>query len=156
MIVIYYQYYGIYPTKTFTAIAPFWSGGISTNTCGDIFYRETNDSNTLGLISADIRNAFDLNFHATWTFIVTYHRVCKWRYDDFFSGSNSLTNSFQILITTDGYTSYTIYNLIIYNYKFYVKNINFFFFQFLIKKIDIFKIYFQNFILFYSFKLYLK
>jgi hypothetical protein len=40
----------IYPNNIFTAIAPFWSD-IDTNECGDIYFRETKDMNTLSLIS---------------------------------------------------------------------------------------------------------
>jgi hypothetical protein len=87
-----------YPNSIFTAIAPFWSD-IDTTSCGDIYYRETTDTNTLSLISND------LNFRATWAFIVTYDRVCK--YGPPYDG---LTNSFQIVITTNGNASYTIYN----------------------------------------------
>ncbi len=68
----------------------------------DIYYRETIDSNTLSIISMDIRNAFNLNFRATWAFIITYDRVIRF--------NAVIENSFQLLITTDGYTSYAIYN----------------------------------------------
>jgi hypothetical protein len=75
-----------YPNSIFTAIAPFWSD-IDTRQCGDIYYRETTNLNTLSLISND------LNFRATWAFIVTYDRVCK--YGPPYDG---LTNSFQIVL----------------------------------------------------------
>jgi hypothetical protein len=87
-----------YPNNRFTAIAPFWSD-IDTRVCGDIYYRETTDTNTLSLISNDF------NFQATWAFIVTYDRVCK--YGPPYDG---LTNSFQIVITTNGSSFFTIYN----------------------------------------------
>jgi hypothetical protein len=92
-----------YPNNRFTAIAPFWSD-IDTRVCGDIYYRETTNLNTLSLISADIQKAFDLNFRATWAFIVTYDRVCRWASND------NLTNSFQIVITTNGSSFFKIYN----------------------------------------------
>jgi hypothetical protein len=93
----------IYPNNIFSAIAPFWSD-IDTTRCGNIYYRETTNLTTLSLISKDIQNGFDLNFLAKWAFIVTYDRVCR------FHSFDGLTNSFQIVITTDGSSSYIIYN----------------------------------------------
>ena len=93
-----------YPNNLFTALTPFWSD-IDTTSCGDIYYRETLNIQTLNRISIDIQNSLKINFRATWAFIVTFDRVCKYS-----SFSNSIVNSFQIVITADGSTSYVIYN----------------------------------------------
>jgi hypothetical protein len=93
-----------YPNNEFSALAPFWSH-IDTVRCGDIYYRETIDTDILRRISEDIKKSFNHSSSITWAFIVTFHGVCTW--DSFLQ---SLTNTFQIVITTDVNSSYAIYN----------------------------------------------
>ena len=84
-------------------LAAFWSD-ISTFECGNLYYRETMQTGILRLISNDIQKSFKCSFQATWAFIVTFDKVCQ-------SGKTTkITNSFQIVITTDDNTSYAIYN----------------------------------------------
>jgi hypothetical protein len=95
-----------YPNNLFTVIAPFWSN-VNITRCGSINAYETISCERLSEISADIRNRTNVNFRATWAYVVTYSGVCP-------CCVNSLDiikrNSFQVVITTDGYTSYTIFN----------------------------------------------
>ena len=100
-------YPSYFQTNNYKIIAPFWSN-IYTEKCGDIYYRETANYQTLSMISTDIQNinsSFS-SFQAVRAIIITWDRVCAYN----LSISNSYTNTFQLALITNGSISYAIYN----------------------------------------------
>ena len=90
-----------FPVVGFVCITPFWND-IDTTKGGDIYYREINDTLLLNDISVDISNTVEY-FNATWAYLVTWYDVASFE-------TSNLRNTFQVLITTDGYKSYSIFN----------------------------------------------
>ncbi|KAM4772091.1 sushi, nidogen and EGF-like domain-containing protein 1 [Rhinophrynus dorsalis] len=87
-------------------VAAFWAD-VDNRRGGDVFYRETEDPRVLRLASLDVRTYFpELPvFSATWVFIATWQRVT------FYGGdATSPVNTFQIVLITDGFRSFTIFN----------------------------------------------
>ncbi|XP_078360280.1 dendrite extension defective protein 1-like [Oculina patagonica] len=89
-------------------VAPFWAD-VDTNYGGDVYYRETTDTNLLQKATDDITaNFFEHHtFKATWLYITTWYEVA-------FHGASgeyaSKTNNFQAVLITNGSHSFAIFN----------------------------------------------
>ncbi|XP_048768432.2 protein mesh-like [Ostrea edulis] len=89
-------------------IAPFWAD-VDTTRGGTVWYRETTDDDLLNRASEEVRTYFPqfYRFKASWLFVATWDRV------SFYGctlSSCSKTNTFQVLLITNGQHSFTIYN----------------------------------------------
>ncbi|XP_012826283.1 sushi, nidogen and EGF-like domain-containing protein 1 isoform X1 [Xenopus tropicalis] len=87
-------------------VAAFWAD-VDNRRGGNVFYRETEDLVIVDRATRDVRTYFPElpDFHSTWVFIATWHRVT------FYGGdSTSPVNTFQIVLITDGLRSFTIFN----------------------------------------------
>lgn len=99
-------YYGP-PSKfplRYPVIAPYWSE--QDFRFGYIFYRETNKSDDLDKIKLDLVQAYSnlTDFKPKGALIFTWYNVTE------SNGNNSLKNTFQAIITTNGSLTYLIYN----------------------------------------------
>ena len=88
--------------KLVPVIAPFYSD-ITTTIGSDIFYREEINSAKLIRIKEDV-NLIDLSFDPKWALIVTWYQV------SLVNGDTNKKNTFQTVLTTNGTTSYVIFN----------------------------------------------
>jgi hypothetical protein len=85
-------------------IAPFWAD-INTRNGGNIYYRETTDSELQDKAAIEVRLAYPnlSSFSAGWLFIATWDQVA------FFGTCNSnLRNTFQLILATDNTYSFAI------------------------------------------------
>ncbi|XP_013419198.1 sushi domain-containing protein 2 [Lingula anatina] len=88
-------------------IAPFWADVDTTENHGRVFYRQTTDLSILNRATSDIRAAFvsQSKFTASWAFVCTYDDVT------YFGGSSiTNTNTFQVVLVTNGRHSFAIFN----------------------------------------------
>ncbi|XP_013419175.1 sushi domain-containing protein 2 [Lingula anatina] len=88
-------------------IAPFWADIDTSRNTGRVYYRQTTSEAVLNKTDEDVRRAFVVlsNFNATWAFVCTYAGVT------FYGGSSTTpTNTFQVVLTTDGRHSFVIFN----------------------------------------------
>ncbi|XP_023931054.1 protein mesh [Lingula anatina] len=88
-------------------IAPFWADVDTRENHGRVFYRQTTDRSILNRATSDIRAAFvsQSKFTASWAFVCTYDDVT------YFGGNyRSSTNTFQVVLVTDGRHSFAIFN----------------------------------------------
>ncbi|RNA26539.1 sushi domain-containing 2-like [Brachionus plicatilis] len=92
-----------FPTLKNFIIAPFWTD-IDITKGGEIYHREITDQTTLDQISHEISGSF-ARFVAIWAYLVTWHEVAP-----FLSDNSTHRNTFQVLITTNGFNSYAILN----------------------------------------------
>ncbi|XP_028517426.1 sushi, nidogen and EGF-like domain-containing protein 1 [Exaiptasia diaphana] len=92
---------------TKSMIAPFL-GDIDTDDGGAIWYRQNTTNQLLEEASTDVRKAFPefQHFSAVWMFVATWEKV------PFFQSSNpqSITNTFQSVLLTDGNYSFVRFN----------------------------------------------
>ncbi|XP_067851680.1 sushi, nidogen and EGF-like domain-containing protein 1 isoform X2 [Heptranchias perlo] len=87
-------------------VAAFWAD-VDNRRAGEVFYRETKDPAILQSATDDIRRYFPEleEFSTRWALVATWYRVT------FFGGSSfSPVNTFQIVLVTDGESSFTIFN----------------------------------------------
>ncbi|NXB71204.1 TECTA protein, partial [Donacobius atricapilla] len=85
-------------------VAPYWAD-VDNVLGGDIFYRQTTNSELLEDISRDITQYFPKNpFTATWALVVTWDHVA------YYGSSSEKGNTFQAVLTTDSKMSYVIFN----------------------------------------------
>ncbi|KAM9299510.1 alpha-tectorin-like [Gastrophryne carolinensis] len=85
-------------------ITPFWAD-VDNELGGTVYYRETRDSAVLERITSDMKKHLpELNFKATWAFIVTWHDVV------FHGAAVKKRNTFQAVLTTDGFKYLAIFN----------------------------------------------
>lgn len=90
-----------FPTST-PLIALFW-GDINTVTNGQIYYRESSSESDLKRAKDEIMNTFSIAFKPTRAYIITFDQVAA------YGGTFIETNSFQLVIATDGKITYLIY-----------------------------------------------
>ena len=97
----------IFHHNNIKALAPFWSD-INTERCGEIYYREATNIQTLMMISNDVQRLDStlLGYQASRAYIITWYKVCAFS----LSISASWTNTFQLVITTNGTHTFVIYN----------------------------------------------
>ncbi|KAK3104489.1 hypothetical protein FSP39_003333 [Pinctada imbricata] len=102
-----------YKTKPFPLddsvplIAPFWAD-VDTEEGGDIYYRISTDADLLDRASREIEaKVLDDYFMATWMFIVTWVEIAFY---DANEEGRLRRNTFQCVLVTDGYKSYTIFS----------------------------------------------
>ncbi|XP_078521748.1 sushi, nidogen and EGF-like domain-containing protein 1 isoform X3 [Lissotriton helveticus] len=93
-------------SKDRRVVAAFWAD-VDNRRSGEVYYRESKGPAILQKATEDIRQYFPEfpGFSAQWVFIATWFGVT------FFGGSTvSPVNTFQIILTTDGELSFTIFN----------------------------------------------
>ncbi|CAJ0961127.1 unnamed protein product, partial [Ranitomeya imitator] len=85
-------------------IAPFWAD-VDVTIAGDIYYRESTDPQLLERATSDIRTYFhDLKFNAQWIFVATWDQVA------FHGSQTNKTNTFQVVLTSDGSFTFIFFN----------------------------------------------
>ncbi|XP_068098040.1 dendrite extension defective protein 1-like [Hyperolius riggenbachi] len=87
-------------------LAPFWAD-VDTieNGGGGIYYRQGSDLQLISWVSSNIRTYFnDPHYHAKWLFVSTWYRVQPYNAIDY------MENTFQALLSTDGHSTYVIFN----------------------------------------------
>ena len=72
---------------------------------GTILYKEERNPLILKLIKLDT-NLLDKNFEPNWSFIATWNRAPSHNYYQ----NSSITNTFQVVLTTDGVKSFIVFN----------------------------------------------
>lgn len=94
-----------FPITHIVGLAPFWSD-IDNSIGGAIYYRHINDVNQIKRIDAEILKAFSSisNYRSTWAFVATFYEVPA------FGGVQSINNTFQALIASNGRYSFAIFN----------------------------------------------
>ncbi|XP_041425681.1 sushi, nidogen and EGF-like domain-containing protein 1 [Xenopus laevis] len=110
--------YCVYATADFPIkgsvpfIAPFWAD-LYNVLSGDIYYRQSNDSTLLANVTKDINKYFpEVTFSAKWVFITTWDKVPR------FPGAASQANTFQVVLATDGTSSFVLFNYAIIQWSF--------------------------------------
>ncbi|RNA40473.1 nidogen and EGF-like domain-containing 1, partial [Brachionus plicatilis] len=93
-----------FPIVSLTAIAPFWSD-IDITLYGKILYRQIENGNDLQKIGLEIRLSLSSSFYPNWAFVVTWDEVAP-----FSSSLASPKNTFQLVLTTNGSSSFAIFN----------------------------------------------
>uniref|UniRef100_H3A4Z5 Tectorin alpha n=1 Tax=Latimeria chalumnae TaxID=7897 RepID=H3A4Z5_LATCH len=85
-------------------VAPFW-GDVHNGITGNVFYRQSTDSQLLQRATRDINQYFpNLNFTATWMFVATWDRVA------YYGSTSSKVNTFQAVLITNGNYAFIILN----------------------------------------------
>jgi len=84
-------------------ISPFWSD-INTLIGGRIYYRESSSSSDLNQAKSDIARIYSSVFNVSRVYIITWDQVAG------YEGSASLSNTFQVVLATDGRISFLIFN----------------------------------------------
>uniref|UniRef100_A0A914CS15 Uncharacterized protein n=1 Tax=Acrobeloides nanus TaxID=290746 RepID=A0A914CS15_9BILA len=92
----------------FSMISPYWAD-VDIRTTGNIYYRESRNSNVLQQANMEIRNAFPEidNVNMTWAYIITWYNVTY--YPDTDPNENKTRNFFQCALATDERFSYAIF-----------------------------------------------
>uniref|UniRef100_A0A8C5Q3F1 NIDO domain-containing protein n=1 Tax=Leptobrachium leishanense TaxID=445787 RepID=A0A8C5Q3F1_9ANUR len=86
-------------------LAPFW-GDVDNRIAGAIYYRQSTDSELLARATADVRSYFNSpEFSSQWVFVATWDRVAY-----FGSISTEQVNTFQIVVITDGSSTFVLFN----------------------------------------------
>ncbi|CAF1038779.1 unnamed protein product [Rotaria magnacalcarata] len=96
---------GPFPLRNFICAAPYWADtDIAQDLQSDIFYREVDDVETLSQITSMVRNGFPqfTTYRMLWAFVATWYRVPGHQ-------SSPGRNTFQAIITTNGFYSFTIF-----------------------------------------------
>ncbi|NXI35799.1 TECTA protein, partial [Galbula dea] len=87
-------------------VAPYWAD-VDTRLGGDVFYRQSQDPQLLARVAHDLALAvtpLDPAPKPTWAFVATWHQV------SFFRGTSNKVNTFQVVLATDGATSFVMLN----------------------------------------------
>ncbi|XP_076463392.1 nidogen-1-like [Babylonia areolata] len=89
----------------FKMIAPFL-GDVDTRVTGTVYYRETDDENTLRRAAADIQSHFSgkATFQPSALFIVTWDKV------GYYNEQYDKVNTFQLVLVTDGESSFAFFH----------------------------------------------
>uniref|UniRef100_A0A914CR66 NIDO domain-containing protein n=1 Tax=Acrobeloides nanus TaxID=290746 RepID=A0A914CR66_9BILA len=92
----------------FSMISPYWTG-VDIRTTGNIYYRESRDSDVLQQSNMEIHNAFPEmdNINMNWAYIITWYNVTY--YPDTDPYENKTRNFFQCVLATDDRFSYAIF-----------------------------------------------
>ncbi|PIO32811.1 hypothetical protein AB205_0165870 [Aquarana catesbeiana] len=86
-------------------LAIFWAD-VDNRLAGDIYYRQSTDPSLLSRATSDIRTYFHaVNFTAQWVFVATWHQVAYYG-----EGIPNKVNTFQAVLSTDGYQTFLLYN----------------------------------------------
>ncbi|XP_069598806.1 alpha-tectorin-like [Ranitomeya imitator] len=87
-----------------TFVTPFW-GDVNNRLGGTVYYRQSTDPDLLRNISADMTKYLpDLHYKATWAFVATWDKVA------YYGSKSRKVNTFQAVLTSDGYNYITILN----------------------------------------------
>ncbi|CAH2318184.1 hypothetical protein AB205_0044100 [Pelobates cultripes] len=85
-------------------IAPFWAD-VDNEITGDIYYRQSSDLNLIARATSDIRSYFNYpTFTSQWVFVATWDRV------GYYGSKSNKTNTFQVVLTTDGNATFVLFN----------------------------------------------
>ncbi|XP_053307392.1 alpha-tectorin-like [Spea bombifrons] len=91
-------------TEGETFVTPFW-GDVDNDLAGMVYYRESKDADLLNTITKDMEKHLpDLHYAATWAFVATWENVA------YYGAASKKTNTFQAVLTTDGYRYFAILN----------------------------------------------
>ncbi|XP_070567840.1 protein mesh-like isoform X2 [Ptychodera flava] len=97
-----------FPLEGRRVVAPFW-GDVDTNRGGNVFWRQTTESGILRKASSHIKEYFKkeeiLKFEAIWVLVATWDNVGY-----FGSENDSLRNTFQAVLVTNGRHSFALFN----------------------------------------------
>jgi hypothetical protein len=93
--------------RTKSIITPFWSDIDNRGLGGDIYYHQTTNALELRKIACDIQKSFKTfsNYKPLFALIVTWYKVRS-----FEARTKDITNTFQLVLTTNGFYSFAIYN----------------------------------------------
>ncbi|XP_069057130.1 alpha-tectorin-like isoform X1 [Pleurodeles waltl] len=93
-----------FPIQGFVFVAPFWAD-VDVRNGGKVYYRESTTPGLLQRVSNDINSYFpNINFQATWTFIVTWDKV------SYFGSASDKKNTYQAVLASDGKSDFIILN----------------------------------------------
>ncbi|KAM8927031.1 alpha-tectorin-like [Pelodytes ibericus] len=91
-------------TEGQTFVTPYW-GDVDNDLTGTVYYRESTDPSLLNLITRDMgKHLPDMHFTATWCFVATWDAVA------YYGSASKKVNTFQAVLTTDGFRSVVILN----------------------------------------------
>ncbi|XP_077312606.1 sushi, nidogen and EGF-like domain-containing protein 1 [Lithobates pipiens] len=87
-------------------VAPFWAD-VNNAVAGDIYYRQSNDTDLLSRATSDICSYFSLpTFSATWAFVATWSNVAYFGS----TASSSTVNTFQAVLITNASLTFAMFN----------------------------------------------
>ncbi|XP_053547103.1 sushi, nidogen and EGF-like domain-containing protein 1 [Bombina bombina] len=93
-----------FPLKNGTFVTPFW-GDVDNDLAGLVYFRESTDSNLMERISKDMdKHLPNLHYLSTWAFVATWDKVA------YYGSASKKVNTFQAVLTTDGYRYFIILN----------------------------------------------
>ncbi|XP_069804219.1 alpha-tectorin-like [Dendropsophus ebraccatus] len=85
-------------------VTPYW-GDVDNDLGGNIWHRESTDPDLLHRITEDMEKHLpNLHFKATWAFVATWDKVA------YYGSASKKVNTFQAVLTTDGYNYIAILN----------------------------------------------
>ncbi|NXH16780.1 TECTA protein, partial [Bucco capensis] len=87
-------------------VAPYWAD-VDITLGGDVFYRQSQDQKLLAQVAKDLAPAVSSSEpppKPTWAFVATWDKV------SFFGAASDKVNTFQVVLATDGLTSYVMLN----------------------------------------------
>lgn len=89
-----------------------WCTKMILDKFGHVYHRRIDNVEQLNLISNEIRSSFDSKFAANWAYVVTWDHVCHSlnKIEDVKFGETNLRNTYQVILATDGSSSYFIFN----------------------------------------------
>lgn len=95
-----------FPLNNSLGVAPYWAD-VDIRNGGNIYYREINDVIQLRKIDTEINRAFSqlTSYRSIWGFVATYDQVAEYNVRN-----SSNNNTFQVVLTTNGKISFTIFN----------------------------------------------
>uniref|UniRef100_A0A8C5QAY2 NIDO domain-containing protein n=1 Tax=Leptobrachium leishanense TaxID=445787 RepID=A0A8C5QAY2_9ANUR len=101
---LYVNNNGVISFKSATFVTPFW-GDVDIELGGRVCYRECTDPGLLQMITNDMESHLpEQHFTATWAFIATWDKVA------YYGSASTRVNTFQAVLTSDGYRYYIILN----------------------------------------------
>ncbi|CAN2391630.1 Nidogen-like [Pristimantis euphronides] len=87
-----------------TFVTPFW-GDVDNDLGGDVYYRESTEPELMQKITEDMKKHLpNLHYESTWAFVATWHEVA------YYGSASKKVNTFQAILTTDGYNYIIILN----------------------------------------------
>ncbi|XP_073457798.1 sushi, nidogen and EGF-like domain-containing protein 1 isoform X1 [Aquarana catesbeiana] len=87
-------------------VAPFWAD-VDNAIAGDIYYRQSTDTDLLSRATSDIRSYFSLpTFSATWVFVATWSNVAYYGS----TAVSSTVNTFQAVLITNASLTFAMFN----------------------------------------------